>query len=161
MCLLLVLGNPLGCPADVWALGCTLYELYTGRVLFPGESNAHMLRLIMDVKGRFPVKLLRQSPNGAAYFDMARSGAPLHVHLGNAGDGASQRRSTLESHPAKTIRSLLAAADSALEGDSVEARLVEEFANLLERCLELVPERRVSPKAALLHPFLCLSAGNA
>ncbi len=34
----------------MWSLGTTLFELYTGRILFQGRSNNAMLRDIMDVK---------------------------------------------------------------------------------------------------------------
>jgi serine/threonine-protein kinase PRP4 len=38
---------------------CTsLYELFTGHVMFPGRTNNEMLRLMMAVKGRFPNKLV-------------------------------------------------------------------------------------------------------
>jgi serine/threonine-protein kinase PRP4 len=32
---------------DVWAIACTLFELYTGKFLFPGKDNNEMLKLIM------------------------------------------------------------------------------------------------------------------
>ena len=35
---------------DMWSIGSVIYELYTGRILFPGHSNNEMLRLMMDVK---------------------------------------------------------------------------------------------------------------
>ncbi len=37
----------------------SLYELFTGHVMFPGRTNNEMLRLMMAVKGRFPNKLLK------------------------------------------------------------------------------------------------------
>jgi len=37
--LLLVLGMPYDYGVDVWSLACTIYELYTGKILFPGNSN--------------------------------------------------------------------------------------------------------------------------
>ena len=37
-----------------------MYELYTGKVLFPGLTNNDMLRLHMELKGPFPKKMLRK-----------------------------------------------------------------------------------------------------
>lgn len=41
----------------MWSVGCTLYELYTGKILFPGSSNNHMIKLAMDLKGKMPNKV--------------------------------------------------------------------------------------------------------
>uniref|UniRef100_A0A8C7KQH5 Serine/threonine-protein kinase PRP4 homolog n=1 Tax=Oncorhynchus kisutch TaxID=8019 RepID=A0A8C7KQH5_ONCKI len=41
---------------DMWSVGCTLYELYTGKILFPGKTNNHMIKLAMDLKGKMPNK---------------------------------------------------------------------------------------------------------
>jgi serine/threonine-protein kinase PRP4 len=45
---------------DAWSIGCVLYELFTGRILFPGRTNNDMLRLMMELKGAFPRKMLRR-----------------------------------------------------------------------------------------------------
>ena len=50
-------------------MGCTLYELYTGKILFPGRSNNHMLLLMMEVKGRFNGKMIKKAKFGDVYFD--------------------------------------------------------------------------------------------
>ena len=47
-------------PMDIWSVGCCLYELYSGKVLFPGPTNNDMLRLHMELKGPFPKKMLRK-----------------------------------------------------------------------------------------------------
>jgi serine/threonine-protein kinase PRP4 len=50
---------------DMWSVGCVLYELFTGKILFPGRTNNDMLKLMMDVKGPFPKKMLKKV-SGAA-----------------------------------------------------------------------------------------------
>lgn len=65
----IILGMPYDCPVDIWSMGCTLYELYTGRILFPGRSNREMLKLMMEVKGRFNQKAIKKAKFGSDYFD--------------------------------------------------------------------------------------------
>ena len=55
-----VLGLSYDHPMDIWSVGCCLFELYTGKVLFPGATNNDMLRLHMELKGPFPKKMLRK-----------------------------------------------------------------------------------------------------
>lgn len=56
----LVLGLAYDHPLDIWSVGCCLFELYSGKVLFPGATNNDMLRLHMELKGPFPKKMLRK-----------------------------------------------------------------------------------------------------
>jgi len=53
----LVIGKPYDYALDMWSVGCTLYELYTGKILLPGSSNNHMIKLAMDLKGKMPNKV--------------------------------------------------------------------------------------------------------
>jgi serine/threonine protein kinase len=55
----------------VWSIGCTLYELYTGKILFPGRSNNQMLLLMMELRGRFTSKMIKRAQFGNLYFDEA------------------------------------------------------------------------------------------
>mmetsp|Transcript_6648 Transcript_6648/g.5972 ORF Transcript_6648/g.5972 Transcript_6648/m.5972 type:complete len:200 (+) Transcript_6648:382-981(+) len=65
----IILGLPYECAVDVWSAACTIYELYTGKFLFPGRSNNEMLKLIMQTKGRFSNKVLKRGEYTAKYFD--------------------------------------------------------------------------------------------
>lgn len=67
--LFIVMGVPYDCALDIWSIGCTLYELYTGKILFPGRSNNQMLLLMMELKGRFNSKMIKKAKFGDHYFD--------------------------------------------------------------------------------------------
>ena len=63
------MGHPYDPAIDIWSIGCTLYELYTGKILFPGRTNNHMLLLMMELKGRFNTKMIKRAKFGDMYFD--------------------------------------------------------------------------------------------
>jgi serine/threonine-protein kinase PRP4 len=52
---------PLDGAVDVWSAAVTLFELYTGKFMFPGTSNNHLLALIMRAKGKIPAKMLKKA----------------------------------------------------------------------------------------------------
>ena len=56
-----MLGCPFDTPVDVWSAAVSLYELYTGKVMFPGRSNNEMIKLIMLTKGKIKAKMQRQA----------------------------------------------------------------------------------------------------
>ncbi|GMH01880.1 hypothetical protein Nepgr_003719 [Nepenthes gracilis] len=65
----IILGLPYDHPMDMWSVGCCLYELYSGKVLFPGPTNNDMLRMHMELKGPFPKKMLRKGAFTDQHFD--------------------------------------------------------------------------------------------
>lgn len=54
---------------DMWSIGCTLYELYTGKILFTGDSNNQMLKAIMEIRGRLTPKLFKRGQLSGVHFD--------------------------------------------------------------------------------------------
>lgn len=67
--MILVLGLPYDFAIDTWSVGCTLYELYTGKILFTGPTNNQMLRSIMECRGKFSHKMLRRAQFASVHFD--------------------------------------------------------------------------------------------
>ncbi|KAG6820615.1 hypothetical protein H0H93_014218 [Arthromyces matolae] len=131
----IILGVPYDPALDIWSIGCTLYELYTGKILFPGRSNNQMLLLMMELKGRFNGKMIKRAKFGDMYFD----------EMGG-----------FES--VETDRVTGAATSAKLKDD--ENKLILSFIDLLDKCLALDPGRRITPKEALSHPFLAYVDSN-
>ncbi len=48
---LLLGSNQYSTSVDMWALGCLMWELYTGRPLFPGTSEINQLAVICSIRG--------------------------------------------------------------------------------------------------------------
>lgn len=65
----IILGLPYDYAIDMWSIGCTLYELYTGKILFTGDSNNQMLRAIMEIRGKISPKLYRRGRLWNMHFD--------------------------------------------------------------------------------------------
>lgn len=53
----------------MWSIGCTLYEMYTGKILFTGDSNNQMLKAIMEIRGKFSPKLHKRGQLSPMHFD--------------------------------------------------------------------------------------------
>lgn len=56
----IILGFPYDKAVDMWSIGCCLFEMFTGQVLFPGSTNNEMLKLFMQLKGKLPSKFIKR-----------------------------------------------------------------------------------------------------
>jgi serine/threonine-protein kinase PRP4 len=65
----IILGMPYDFAIDMWSIGCTLYELFTGKILFTGRTNNQMLRSMMECRGKFSTKFLRKGQFAHRHFD--------------------------------------------------------------------------------------------
>ncbi|GMF34811.1 unnamed protein product [Phytophthora fragariaefolia] len=63
----IVLGLAYDKAVDMWSVGCCLYEMFTGKVMFPGSTNNEMLKFYMELKGKIPNKLIKK--HRQAYID--------------------------------------------------------------------------------------------
>lgn len=50
-------------------MGCTIYELATGHILFPGKTNNHMLLLMQQLRGKPSTKQLRKCTLASRHFE--------------------------------------------------------------------------------------------
>lgn len=169
------MGHPYDPALDVWSIGCTLYELYTGKILFPGRSNNQMLLLMMELRGRFNQKMIKRAKFGDMYFD--ELGAFLSVepdrvtglvrilglcdkwglrihHLCRLPSLSQDAvRKVHITKPSRDLRQRVLPPSSVKLKDE-ESKLLMSFVDLLEKCLALDPSKRITPREALVHPFI-------
>lgn len=131
---------------DMWSVGCVVYELFTGQILFPGRTNNEMLMLAMDVKGAFPKKMLRKAEFAVRHFDMNEPNLPFWKIEEDPVTKAPLRR-VIQNPSVKYDFSSL------LSGQAPDKRKLAQLADLLEKMMVLDPDRRITPKEALRHPF--------
>lgn len=146
------LGYPYDYSLDIWSFACTLFELYTGKVLFPGTTNSHMLKLIMETKGPIPKKMRTQGKFNSSYFEdfafvYAKSEleGPCRIPLSEL-----KKEKNLSVALEPTLKTNLSQLSSDQRKYTQDLSLLS---NLLEQCLEIDPNERITPELALKHPF--------
>ena len=146
-----ILGLPYDHPMDMWSIGCVIYELFTGHILFQGRTNNDMLKAMMDVKGPFSKKMLKKAEFAFKHFDVAGTWSFLLEEQDVMTKQIVKR--TIDNPRAVESLSLskrLGLASAAPE----EKRQLSQLVDLLERILALDPEKRLTPVEALQHPFI-------
>ncbi|KAG0227929.1 U4/U6 small nuclear ribonucleoprotein prp4 [Actinomortierella wolfii] len=145
----IILGMAYDPALDMWSVGCTLYELFTGHILFPGRSNNQMLKLMMDLKGPFSKKMVRKGQFSGQHFDEDCNFLSVEVEKVTKKDIVKTIQYT---KPVKDLRTrLLPYTSNMAPADVVR---VNHFINLLEQMLHLNPDHRITPQEALQHPFI-------
>ncbi|KAL5726193.1 non-specific serine/threonine protein kinase [Ranunculus cassubicifolius] len=140
----IILGLTYDHPMDIWSVGCCLYELYSGKVLFPGPSNNDMLRLHMELKGSFPKKMLRKGAFTDQHFDHDMN------FLATEEDPVTKKavKMLLRNIKAKDIGFII----TGCPGE--DPKMLANFKDLLEKIFVLDPEKRMTVSQALSHPFI-------
>lgn len=146
----IILGIPFDYAIDVWSIGCTLFELYTGKILFTGRNNNQMLRSIMECRGKYPPKLLRRGSLAHMHFDDMLN---FHSIEEDRITGRPVTRILDFKKPERDLKTRLMGKGTRGMADS-DAKDLTLFVDFLDRCLTLNPEKRCTPADALKHPFL-------
>ncbi|KAJ4901134.1 Protein kinase superfamily protein [Raphanus sativus] len=140
----IILGLAYDHPLDIWSVGCCLYELYCGKVLFPGATNNDMLRLHMELKGLFPKKMLRKGAFIDQNFDHDLN---FYATEEDTVSGKMMKRMIVNVKP-KDFGSII----KGYPGE--DPKMVAHFRDLLDKMFILDPEKRLTVSQALAHPFI-------
>lgn len=144
----IILGMSYDFGVDIWSVGCTIYELYTGKIMFPGKSNNQMLKLFMDLKGKMPNKLIRKGAFKDQHFDTNCN------FLSHEVDKVTEREKTVVMSTISITRDLHAELVGNQQLPEDQARKVNQLKDLLDRVLMLDSSKRIPLNQALTHPFI-------
>ncbi|OON17796.1 kinase domain protein, partial [Opisthorchis viverrini] len=133
---------------DLWSAAVTLFELHTGHILFPGKTNNEMLRLMMEVRGRVPNRVIRRGMFRAQHFDEQCN------FLYHEIDKVTQREKVTVIRNLQPTRDLMTELSADTKMSEPILRKVTQFKDLLEKMLVLDPARRLPLNEALQHPFI-------
>ncbi|OMJ91102.1 hypothetical protein SteCoe_6467 [Stentor coeruleus] len=121
----IILGIPYTTAIDMWSFACIVIELITGNPLFPGESEAEQLHLIMEVLGLPPPEVLAKSTKRKVFFDSNCNPRMIPNSKGKIRYPGS-----------KSLQSIFVG-------------LEKPLADLMTACLEWNPVKRITPDEAL------------
>jgi serine/threonine-protein kinase PRP4 len=151
----------LGCDytqaVDTWALGCSLYELFTGKTLLTSKSNNDHLKKTMELKGKIPGKVIKK---GAVWKNHFTEELDFKWQDEDPNSGQQIIRTITELNAKRSIKdAVLERVDpekkkSTAPEDKEYVRRATQFSDLIEQMLTLDPEKRIKPDDALNHPFL-------
>nr|XP_046213724.1 serine/threonine-protein kinase PRP4 homolog [Oncorhynchus gorbuscha] len=133
---------------DMWSVGCTLYELYTGKILFPGKTNNHMIKLAMDLKGKMPNKMIRKGVFKDQHFDQNLNFLYTEV------DRVTEREKVTVMSTINPTKELLADMVGCQRLPEDQRKKVAQLKDLLDLTLMLDPAKRISINQALQHPYI-------
>lgn len=122
----IILGLPYDCSIDMWSFGCVLAEIVVGRPLFLADTEQELLYKIVMRKGPVPEHLLSYAVKKQKFF----------------GDPETMKHEAERDKNEKFVPLVeLVGNDLAL-------------ADLIDKCLDWDPYKRITPEAALSHPWL-------
>jgi len=151
----IILGMSYGPALDMFAFGCCLYEFATGKLLFKSSTLNEHLKMIMDITGKFPKKMINMGVFRSEYF------SDDFGFLRVVTDGGTNMPIVRKEHVGKPSRSISKEIWNSYKSSEQSDEEVVLLADLINKCLVADPDRRITPELALRHPFFFYNPDSA
>lgn len=143
----IILGMPYDYGIDLWSVAVTLYELYIGKIMFPGRNNNEMLKQFMDFRGKLPNKFIKKAVLKEKHFDadcnfIYRETDKITKH---------EKYSVLANIP---VTRTLSDISSNHRMPDDQAKKIDQLRDLLDKMLLIDTSKRITIRQALIHPFV-------
>jgi serine/threonine-protein kinase PRP4 len=167
-----ILGIPYSYPMDLWSFGCTLYEIFTGKVCFPGfvnlffliyfpfsyffyilkigDDNNEMMKLFLDLKGLPSKKFLKKASFRSEYFDSDFNFLWSRVDQITKTNYVKKITIDLLMTPERDLKAELLGLCKKADEKTKALQLYD----LLDKIFTLDPMKRITIEEVLRHPFL-------
>ncbi|XP_027203638.2 uncharacterized protein LOC113797461 isoform X1 [Dermatophagoides pteronyssinus] len=144
----IILGLQYDHAIDMWSVGCTLFELYTGKIMFSGKSNNQMLKYFMDLRGKFSHRMIRKASFRDQHFDSDYNFLYQDI------DRVTEKVKIVTITNIQASRDLQSELMAGQQLSEPLFRKVGQLKDLLDKICVLDPTRRLTPSQALMHPFI-------
>ncbi|KAM8960444.1 homeodomain-interacting protein kinase 4-like [Pelodytes ibericus] len=160
----ILLGLPFCEKVDMWSLGCIIAELHLGCPLYPGSSQYEQIRYICETQG-LPSSYLLNAASKAPLFFKMKAESPGWTKWELKTVDEFQMQSKVK--PLETREYMLKSLDQIElvhypDLDYADPDVIDEYyerkkmVQLIKRILTWDSHERITPKAAMKHPFLTL-----
>jgi dual specificity tyrosine-phosphorylation-regulated kinase 2/3/4 len=115
---------------DTWSFGCVLVELFNGAPIFPGENQRDQLYYMIEYLGILDNQIINASPKKRNFF--SEDFKTLEI---------PNSKGKIRQPNTKSLKKFLKGADA-------------EFIDLVYKCFNFEPNKRIKPAEAILHPWI-------
>lgn len=144
----IMLGMPYDYGIDLWSVAVTFYELYTGKIMFPGKTNNDMLKLFMDLRGKMSNKFIKKAMIKDKHFDADCNFIYCEIDKITKNEKVSLLTNI---NPTRDLQNELIA-NQRLPEDQMKKVL--QLKDLLDKILIIDTTKRITIKQAVMHPFV-------
>lgn len=168
-----ILGCTRGRKIDMWSAGLTIFELVVGRILFRKCHNPReVLEQAMRLRGPVPREMREQGRLSPAYFNgkgfHPEAGNPIETDTvfmkksmmseiapfadyGKESSSAAQEQAKAQLSRLIGAATVVGAAMKRIGGPTVAEKKLKQLADLIEKCLEMDPAKRITAAEACEH----------
>jgi len=144
----IILGMKYDFGIDLWSFGTTIFELFSGKIMFPGQTNNHMLKLFMDFKGKIPNKIIRKGQFKDLHFDSSC------CFLFHEVDKVTQREKVVPMPSINKTRNLAHDLTGGVKLPEDQMKKAMQLRDFLDSVCMLDPLKRITLNQCLTHPFI-------